>query len=82
MKTMKTLDGKRIFRVSDEKAAELYHDMEAKYIPKSIWKESVRDVNKEQEVNEETGKTEMVTKKSNKVSKATKRHLKKSKDIL
>jgi len=78
MKTMKTLDGKRIFRVSDEKAAELYYDMEAKYIPKSEWKEKVRDVNKEQEVNEETGKTEMVTKKSNKVSKATKRHLRKS----
>jgi len=52
--------------------------MEAKYIPKSEWKEKVRDVNKEQEVNEETGKTEMVTKKSNKVSKATKRHLRKS----
>ena len=79
MKTMRTLDGKRILRVSDEKAAELYHDMEAKYIPKSIWKESVRDVNKEQEVNEETGKTEMVTKKSNKMSKAAKRHSKQSK---
>jgi len=78
MKTMKTLDGKRIFRVSDEKAAELYYDMEAKYIPKSEWKEKDHNVNKEQEVNEETGKTEMVTKKSNKVSKATKRHLRKS----
>ena len=78
MKTMKTLDGKRIFRVSDEKAAELYYNMEAKYVPKSIWKESVRDVNKEQEVNEETGKTEMVTKKSNKMSKSAKRHLRKS----
>jgi len=78
MKTMKTLDGKRIFRVSDEKAAELYYDMEAKYIPKSEWKEKVRDVNKEQEVNEETGKTEMVTKKSNKMSKSAKRHLRKS----
>ena len=79
MKTMKTLDGKRILRVSDEKAAELYHDMEAKYIPKSIWKESVRDVEKEPTVNEETGKTEMVTKKSNKISKAAKRHMRKSK---
>ena len=79
MKTMRTLDGKRILRVSDEKAAELYHDMEAKYIPKSIWKESVRDVEKEPTVNEETGKTEMVTKKSNKMSKAAKRHSKQSK---
>ena len=77
MKTMETLDGKRILRVSDEKASKLYHNMEAKYIPKSIWKESVRDVNKEPVVNEETGKTEMVT-KSNKMSKAAKRHLKNS----
>ena len=79
MKTMETLDGKRILRVSDEKASKLYHNMEAKYIPKSVWKESVRDVNKEPEVNEDTGKTEMVTTKSNKMSKAAKRHSKKSK---
>ena len=79
MKTMKTLDGKRILRVSDEKAAELYHDMEAKYIPKSLWKEQVRDLEKEPAVNEETGETEMVTKKSNKMSKSAKRHTKKSK---
>ena len=77
MKTMITF-GNEIIRVSDEKAAELYHDMEAKYIPKSIWKESVRDVNKESVVNEDTDKVEMVTKKSNKMSKAAKRHSKKS----
>ena len=73
MKTMKTLDGKRIFRVSDEKAAELYHNMEAKYIPKSLWKEQVRDIEKSTE--EETP----TKKKSNKMSKAEKRHLRKSK---
>ena len=78
MKTMKTLDGKRILRVSDEKALKLYHNMEAKYIPKSVWKESVRDVNKEPVVNEDTEEVEMVTKKSNKMSKAAKRHSKKS----
>ena len=33
MKTMRTLDGKRILRVSDEKAAKLYHNMEAKPTP-------------------------------------------------
>ena len=48
------------------------------YIAKSIWKESVRDVNKEPEVNEDTGKTEMVTKKSNKMSKSAKRHMRKA----
>ena len=79
MKTMKTFDGTKIIRVSDEKAAELYHSMEANYVPKSLWKEQVRDVNKEEEENKETGKTEMVTKKSNKMSKSQKRHLRKSK---
>ena len=78
MKTMMSLDGTQIVRVSDEKASRLYSDG-YKYIAKSIWKEKVRDVNKEEEVNEETGKTEMVTKKSNKMSKAQKRHLRKSK---
>ena len=78
MKTMMSLDGTQIVRVSDEKASRLYSDG-YKYIAKSIWKESVRDVNKEQEVNEETGKTEMVTKKSNKMSKSAKRHARKSK---
>ena len=72
------LDGNQIVRVSDKKASRLFEEG-YKYIAKSIWKESVRDVNKEQEVNEETGKTEMVTKKSNKMSKAQKRHARKSK---
>ena len=76
MKTMMSLDGTQIVRVSDEKASRLYSDG-YKYIAKSIWKEKVRDVNKETEVNEETGKTEVVT-KSNKMSKAAKRHMRKS----
>ena len=71
------LDGAQIVRVSDEKASRLYGEG-YKYIAKSIWKEKVRDVEKEPAVNEETGKTEMVTKKSNKMSKAAKRHLKNS----
>ena len=78
MKTMMSLDGAQIVRVSDEKASRLFSEG-YKYIAKSIWKEKVRDVNKEEEVNEETGKTEMVTKKSNKMSKASKRHMRNSK---
>ena len=78
MKTMMNLDGTRIVRVSDEKASRLYSDG-YKYIAKSIWKEKVRDVEKEPAVNEDTGKTEMVTKKSNKMSKSAKRHMRKSK---
>ena len=77
MKTMMSLDGAQIVRVSDEKASRLFGEG-YRYIAKSIWKEKVRDLNKEEEVNEETGKTEMVTKKSNKMSKAAKRHMKKS----
>ena len=78
MKTMMSLDGTKIERVSDEKASRLFEEG-YRYVAKSIWKEKVRDVNKKEEVNKETGKTEMVTKKSNKMSKAQKRHLKKSK---
>ena len=70
MKTMITF-GNKIIRVPDKKAAELYHDMEAKYIPKSEWKEKVRDIEKPTE--EKPTKT-----KSNKMSKAEKRHLRKS----
>ena len=77
MKTMMNLDGTQIVRVSDEKASRLYSDG-YKYIAKSIWKEKVRDVNTEPALNEETGNLEMVTKKSNKMSKAQKRHMRKS----
>ena len=77
MKTMLSVDGKKILRVTEEKARELY--MEGfRYIPKSMWKEKVRDVNKEPALNEETGKLELTKKKNNKMSRATKRHLRKS----
>ena len=45
MKTMRSTDGKRIFRVADEKASELYHNGDANYAPKEEWKNEVRDVN-------------------------------------
>ena len=77
MKTMMSLDGTKIERVSDEKASRLFEEG-YRYVAKSIWKEKVRDVNKKEEVNKETGKTEVVT-KSNKMSKAQKRHMRKSK---
>ena len=77
MKTMIGLDGTQIVRVSDEKASRLFNEG-YKYIAKSIWKEKVRDVKKEPVVNKDTDEVEMVTKKSNKMSKAAKRHSKKS----
>ena len=61
MKCMMSVDNKHIRRVTDEKASELYHEGGWRYIPKSLWKEKVRDVNKK----EETKKTTK-TKKSKK----------------
>ena len=48
MKTMMSLDGTEIVRVSDEKASRLFEDG-YRYIAKSIWKEKVRDINKKEE---------------------------------
>ena len=71
MKCMKSVDGNHIKRVSDEEATELYHEG-WNYVPKSLWKEKVRDIEQPQE--------EKPTKdKSNKMSKSQKRHLRKSK---
>ena len=72
MKCMMSSDGTNIVRVSDDEASELYHNENYSYIAKSVWKEKVRDIEKSEE--------EPVTnKKSNKMSKAQKRHLRKSK---
>ena len=79
MKCMMSSDGTHIVRVSEDEASKLYHNENFKYVAKSVWKEKTRDVNKEPELNEDTGETEMVTKKSNKMSKAQKRHMRKSK---
>ena len=68
MKTMMSVDENKIIRVSDDKASKLYHEG-FRYVSKSLWKEKVRDVNKSKE---EPTKT-----KSNKMSKAAKRHLRK-----
>ena len=69
MKTMMSVDGKKIIRISDEKASQLYSEG-FRYVPKSMWKEQVRDVDKPSE--------EPTKNKSNKMSRATKRHLRKS----
>ena len=71
MKCMMSVDGSNIVRVSDEKASELFSEG-FRYVSKSVWKEKVRDVNKPTE-EKTTTKT-----KSNKMSKAQKRHLRKS----
>ena len=72
MKTMVSIDGKRIFRTTDEKASEIYAEGDANYAPKSLWKEKVRDIEKPKD--EKTKKV----KKANKMSKSAKRHMRKS----
>ena len=71
MKCMMSVDGSNIVRVSDEKASELFSEG-FRYVSKSLWKEKVRDV-------ETTTETKPTNKKSNKMSKAQKRQLRKSK---
>ena len=75
MKTMMSLDGTQIVRVSDEKASRLFSEG-YKYIAKSIWKEKVRDIDK---IHDEVEDGKLVSEKSNKMSKAQKRHMRKSK---
>ena len=72
MKCMMSVDNVHIKRVTDENASELYNEG-WRYVPKSLWKEKVRDVDKPTETKEKPTKT-----KSNKMSKAEKRHLRKS----
>ena len=71
MKCMMSSDGAHIVRVSEDEASKLYHNENYSYIAKSVWKEKVRDI--------EQPKEEPTNKKSNKMSKAQKRHLRKSK---
>ena len=65
------VDGSNIVRVSDERASEIFSEGFI-YVSKSLWKEKVLDVNKSTEEKKPT-KT-----KSNKMSKAQKRHKRKS----
>ena len=69
MKCMMSSDGTNIVRVSDDEASELYHNENYSYVAKSVWKEKVRDIEQPQEP---------TNKKTNKMSKAQKRHLRKS----
>ena len=70
MKTMISMDKKHIKRVTDDKASELFHDG-WNYTTKSVWKEKVRDT-------KNSTKDEPTKKKSNKLSKSQKRHMRKA----
>ena len=71
MKTMMSVDGQKILRVTEDKARQQY--MEGfRYVPKSMWKEQVRDIDKPTD-------EKPIKKKNNEMSRATKRHLRKAK---
>ena len=78
MKTMRSIDGKRIWRATDERASQLYADGEANYATKEEWKKEVRDVNKNpnDDVDHYTGTEPKKT--HNKMSKAQKRQIRKT----
>ena len=61
MKCMMSVDKVHIRRVSDEQATELFHEG-WRYVPKSVWKEKVRDVNKKEE-SKQTKKSKKKNKK-------------------
>ena len=71
MKCMMSVDNVHIKRVTDEEASELYGEG-WRYVPKSLWKEKVRDIEKPTE-------EKSTENKSNKLSKSQKRHIRKSK---
>ena len=73
MKTMRSTDGKRIWRATDERASQLYQDGEATYATKEEWKKEVRDVNFVKKPEGLTSKD-----KWNKPSKAQKRQMRKT----
>ena len=73
MKTMMSLDGARIIRVSDEEASRIYHEGGFRYTTKSKWKEQVRDI----DIKQPNKEKQIPKKKANEISKATKRHLRK-----
>ena len=72
MKTMQ-LDTK-VVRVDEDKVGKKVSEG-WKFVPKSVWKEKVRDIEKPTETEEKPTTTD----KNNKMSKAKKSHLKKQK---
>ena len=76
MKTMRSTDGKRIWRTNDKRASELYHNGEANYAPKEEWKKEVRDLGNVIPPHKPKGLTSKD--KWNKPSKAQKRQMRKT----
>ena len=78
MKCMANIDETVVIRVTDEEADVLVHEG-FHHVAKSVWKEKVRDIDKEVHENPVgVGFTQKdMKKKSNKMSRSTKRHMRK-----
>ena len=74
MKTLRHKEAGNLKRRPDEEAHKMFETGKWEYVPKSVWKEQTRDIDIKQP-NEEK---QMTKEKSNKISKATKRHLRKN----
>ena len=70
MKTMANQDNSVVLKISDDKAKILEHEG-FRYVPKSIWKEYQKNQKGY------TPPSPTISEKSNKMSKSTKRHLRK-----
>ena len=70
MKTLRHKEVGNLKRRPNEEAHKMFETGKWEYVPKSVWKEQTRYVGKTEEIS--TGK-----KKSNKMSKSSKRHLRK-----
>ena len=77
MKTLRHIEAGNLKRRPDEEAHKMFGTGKWEYVPKSVWKEQTRDTDLDVIVDEESGQRVVSIKKSNKMSKATKRHLKK-----
>ena len=74
MKTLRHIEVGNLKRRPDGEAHKMFETGKWEYVPKSLWKEQTRDIDIKQP-NEEK---QMTKEKSNKISKATKRHLRKN----
>ena len=77
MKTLRHKEAGNLKRRPDEEAHKMFETGKWEYVPKSVWKEQVRDIDLDVIMDEESGQRVVSIKKSNKMSKATKRHLRK-----
>ena len=74
MKTLRHIEAGNLKRRPDEEAHKMFETGKWEYVPKSVWKEQVRDIDK---IHDKVEDGKLVSEKSNKISKATKRHLRK-----